>query len=317
LFGTKTHMGYAYVDFDKFDDFSKGTAEEYDLQGNMARGADDRTTAAEGKVKIALKWCPFEDFQCLSDAAESEGLSLAGTDWTDCHDGCHNALVEKLGPIYNHAKHLMATAVQAGKDEDKFDDIEDEYEDKAKELEEWLEHHPIDEHMKHWRRPGPPPCPPGHGGPEEPPCPVAPPLTPDQEFALVWQAKKRDFEHNERQHKEWKRREEEAKKKAKAAFDAGKKAMNTISDQLVEGAHNACGKLVVPFIQDATGKINKMPDGKFKIEKAEQAVRQLDAVWKAIAEFKDCLFSKWKHGDLLPSREVETLDAECYGAMEN
>jgi hypothetical protein len=315
MFGTKSHMGYAYVDFAQFDDFAEGKTAEYDLEGNRASGADERTTTAEGKVKIALKWCPFGDAQCLQDAAAAEGLSVAGSDWTDCRDGCHNALVETLHPIHSRARHLMATAVQAGKDEERYDDIEDRYEEQAEALDEWLEHNPIGDEWKYWVRPGPPPCPPGHGGPEEPPCPGRPPLTPEESFALTWQAKRRERDDNERKHKEFKEKEKQAEKRAKEAFSAGKDAMDTIGDQLVDGARKACGESVIPFIADAGAKITKMPEGKFKTKKAQEAVSQLDDVWRSIAEFKDCLLSKWKHGDLLPSREVETLDETCFQSM--
>jgi hypothetical protein len=328
VFGTKSHLGYAYVDFANFDEFSETTtSKDYDLGGNRAPGAQERTTVAEGQVNIFMKWCPFGDDNCLSEAAR--GLHVAGTDWTDCHDGCHNALVEKLKPIYDKARHLMASAVQAGKDKEKFDDMEDNFQLKAEELENWLDEHPIREMWKHWVRPGPPPCPappacpPGHGGegeppcPPRPPCPGPPPLTPQQQFALVWQGKEKERIHNEAQHEEYKRREEAAKEKAKRTFSQGKEAMDRIGEQLIEGGKLACGDLVTPFMEDAGNKIAKMPEGKFKIRKAEEAVSQLDAVWRSIAEFKDCLFSKWKQGDLLPSRQVEMLDEECYGGISH
>eukprot|EP00931_Biecheleriopsis_adriatica_P114310 TRINITY_DN8990_c0_g1_i1.p1 TRINITY_DN8990_c0_g1~~TRINITY_DN8990_c0_g1_i1.p1 ORF type:complete len:511 (+),score=111.80 TRINITY_DN8990_c0_g1_i1:89-1534(+) len=317
IFGTKTHLGYAYVDFAKFSDFADGSTEEIELQGNRAYGADERTLTAEGKVKVALKWCPFGDQECLREAAESQGLTLAGTDWTDCHDGCHNALVETLQPIYGEARHYMSAAVQAGRDEERFDDIEDHFEEEAEELDAWLEENPIDEHWKYWVRPLPPPCPPLHGGEGEPPCPEIPPLTPEQEFALLWQSKKRDRDHKEAQHQEFKRREEEAEKRAKHAFDAGKNAMDSIGEKLVEGAKNACGDVAIPFIEEAASKITKMPEGKFKVDKAQEGVEQLDAVWGSIAQFKECLLAKWKHGELLPSREVEALDAECFHGMSS
>eukprot|EP00406_Dinophysis_acuminata_P082783 CAMPEP_0179252364 /NCGR_PEP_ID=MMETSP0797-20121207/22179_1 /TAXON_ID=47934 /ORGANISM="Dinophysis acuminata, Strain DAEP01" /LENGTH=490 /DNA_ID=CAMNT_0020960197 /DNA_START=57 /DNA_END=1530 /DNA_ORIENTATION=+ len=311
LFGTKTHLGYAYVDFDRFSDFSDTSVKavrEYNLEGNRAAGADERTTSAKGKVKVALKWCAFGDRQCLQDAAEGEGLSVAGADFSDCHDGCHNALVERLGPIYSHARGLMEAAVNAGKLEKEFDDIEDEFEEKAEELEAWLRENPIGEHWKHWQRPVLPPC---FAGEEDPPCPEEEPLTPEEEFALLWQGQERAREHNEAMHREFKEREEQAK----AAFEKGKRAMDTIGAELVDGARGACGGLVVPFIADAGDKITKMPEGKFKIEKAEEAVEQLGAVWKSVLAFTDCLLEKWKHGDLLPNREVEALDGECFRAM--
>jgi len=310
-------LGYTYVDLAQAQEYSEVTTKEFDLQGNRADGQDSRTGTAQGKVKLTLRWCPFGDDECLRDAAESEDLQVAGSDWKDCHNGCHNAIVDKLTPIYKRARDLMANAVKAGKDEKKFDDMEDEFADKAEELDEWLEHHPIAEHMKVWRRPGRPPCPAGHGGEGQPPCPGPPPLTPEQQFALTWQAQKRARDDNEHQHEVFKKKEEEAKDKAKKAFSAGKDAMETIGDELVAGAKSGCGDLVVPFIQRAGEKITKIPEGKFKIEKGEQAVRQLDAVWSSVAEFKNCLFSKWKSGSLLPNRQVQTTDDECFQSISS
>jgi len=534
FFGTKTHLGYAYVDFARFDDFEEGSFHEYPLGANRAPGASTRTTTAQGSVKIALKWCPFGDEDCLREAREGSGLELAGTDWNDCNDGCHNALVEKLRPIYSRARSLMATAVKEGRDKEKFNDVENKFEMEARRLNSWLEDHPIADYWKDWTRPGPPPCPARpsllqSGGPEdslatpaeasassangkvlarvqaqaqklaqrlararararalalaeeptklaqaqaqvqklaqklrrvrararalaraepaeptetpvtpdeptesteptepteppvtivepteppetmvepaeppviivepteppvtivepteppetvvepteppviivepteppvtivepteppetvvepteppviiveptEPPvtpaaptqppvtpalatpapCPGPPPLTSEQRFALLWQAKRRERDQREAKHAEFRKREAEARRAASRAFAAGKEAMDTIGGQLAQGARQACGELAVPFVWDAGSQITKMPKGRFSIGKAEEAMRQLDAVWRSIAEFKDCLISEWKRGHLMPSREVETLDRKCFAAI--
>eukprot|EP00441_Pelagodinium_beii_P016225 CAMPEP_0197655114 /NCGR_PEP_ID=MMETSP1338-20131121/39257_1 /TAXON_ID=43686 ORGANISM="Pelagodinium beii, Strain RCC1491" /NCGR_SAMPLE_ID=MMETSP1338 /ASSEMBLY_ACC=CAM_ASM_000754 /LENGTH=463 /DNA_ID=CAMNT_0043230695 /DNA_START=68 /DNA_END=1459 /DNA_ORIENTATION=- len=305
----KTHLGYAYISAADFQSFSEVTTKDFDLKGNIAEDGEHRTGSAEGQVKLTLAWCAFGDDECLQAAAGSEGYEVSGSDWTDCRNGCHDHLVPQLHPVYDRARHLMATAVQAGKDEERFDDIEDEFEERAEELEQWLEHHPIEEHMKYFRRPGPPPCPPDHGGEDQPPCPGPPELTEEQVFALLWQDKKRAYEYNERQHEEFKRREEAAEERAKKAFADGKDAMETTAAKLVAAARHACGDVVVPFVEEAGNKIAKMPEGKFKIEKAQDAVNQLDAAWRSILDFQGCLFDRWRNGYLAPSSQA--VKADC------
>lgn len=313
LLGFKTNLGYAYVDFSQFSDFSGGAAGEYDLGGHRAGGAAGSTGPTGGKVKLALRWCPLGDERCLSDAVEFKGLSVAGANWTDCQDGCHNALVESLTPIYDLERKRMANAVKAVGLAAKYASNAEKYQRKAAELDAWLKQHPIADKWKRWQKPAPT-CTPSVHEWDAPDC-SDDPLTKEQELALAWQSRARARKQNEADHKNFKLKEEEFNQNKTTAYAKATTAMDTVGSQLVDGALSVCGKLVAPFMEDAGARIPKMPEGAFDVEKAEEALKQLDAVWESVADLKDCLLAKWKRGDLLPGRGPGEPGGACFEAM--
>jgi len=313
LVGVKTNLGYAYVDFSRFSDFSGGATGDYDLGGHRAGGAAGSTDPAKGKVKLALRWCPLGDTQCMSDAVELRGLSVAGADWTDCRDGCHNALVEKLTPIYDLERRRMATAVKAAGLAAKYAGTAEKLRREAAELDAWLKQHPVADKWKRWQKPAPT-CTPSVHEWDAPDC-SDDPLTKEQELALAWQSRARARKRNEAEHKKFKLKEELFRQNETKAYALATAAMDTVGSQLVDGALGVCGKRLAPFMEDAGARIPKMPEGAFEVGKAEEALEQLDAAWASVADLRDCLLAEWRRGDLLPGRGPGEPGGACFEAM--
>jgi len=204
-----------------------------------------------------------------------------------------DALMEKLTPIYDLERKRMATAVKAKEMEPRNVARMEAFQKEADKTVAWIKQHPIAEKWKTWK---PALCVPS-GGLEFMGIPgddCDDPLTREEEFALLWQKKRRELKEQAAEHKEKRLKLKEFKDNCTVAVEKARVAMDTVGSQLVDVAKGACDKLVAPLTA-ACARIPKMPEA-FEVEQAGEALKQLDAVWASVAGLKDCLPAKWKAG---------------------